>query len=44
MLGLLVLIIIGLAVVFHRQTIHEVASETKIKFADKLDRLWDKRY
>ena len=41
MLGLLVLIIIGLAVVFHRQTIHEVASETKIKFADKLDRLWD---
>lgn len=41
MLGLLVLIIIGLAAVFHRQTIHEVASETKIKFADKLDRLWD---
>lgn len=41
MFGLLVLIGIGLAVVFHRQTIHEVASETKLKFADKLDRLWD---
>lgn len=41
MFGLLVLIVIGLAVVFHRQTIHEVASETKLKFADKLDRLWD---
>ncbi|MBH1980435.1 tetratricopeptide repeat protein [Candidatus Saccharibacteria bacterium] len=41
MFGLLLLIVIGLAVVFHRQTIHEVASETKLKFADKLDRLWE---
>lgn len=41
MFGLLLLVIIGIAVVFHRQTIHEVASETKLKFADKLDRLWD---
>lgn len=41
MFGLLLLVGIGVAVVFHRQTIHEVASETKLKFADKLDRLWD---
>lgn len=41
MFGLLALLVIGIVVVFHRQTIHEVASETKMKFADKLDRLWD---
>lgn len=52
MFGLLILIVIGLFVVLHRQTIHEVAAEAKLKFADKLDRLWeiaqeslrDKRY
>lgn len=41
MFGLLLLIIISLLVVFHRQTIHEVSSEAKLKFADKLDKLWD---
>lgn len=41
MFALLILIGIGVAIVFHRQTIHEVASEAKIKFADKLDKLWD---
>lgn len=41
MFGLIALIIIALLVIFHRQTIHEVASEAKLKFADKLDKLWD---
>lgn len=41
MFGLIALVIIALFVVFHRQTIHEVASEAKLKFADKLDKLWD---
>ena len=41
MFALLILVGIGVAVVVHRQTIHEVASEAKIKFADKLDKLWD---
>lgn len=41
MIGLLLLLVIGAAIVFHRQTIHEVASEAKLKFADKLDKLWD---
>lgn len=40
MFGLIVLLVIGLAVVFHRQTIHEVSSEATLKFADKLDKLW----
>lgn len=41
MFGLIALVIIALLVIFHRQTIHEVASEAKLKFSDKLDRLWD---
>lgn len=40
MFGLLVLVGLSLLVIFHRQTIHEVSSEAKLKFADKLDRLW----
>lgn len=40
MFGLFVLVVIGLAVIFHRQTIHEVSSEATLKFADKLDKLW----
>ena len=40
MFGLLILVAIGLMVIFHRQTIHEVSSEAKLKFADKLDKLW----
>lgn len=41
MFGLIALVIIALLVILHRQTIHEVASEAKLKFSDKLDRLWD---
>jgi tetratricopeptide (TPR) repeat protein len=40
MLGLLLLVIIAVAIVFHRQTITEVATGTTLKFADKLDKLW----
>ncbi len=40
MLGLLVLIALSFAIVFHKQTIHEVTSEAHLKFADKLDKLW----
>lgn len=41
MFGLFILLVIGLAVIFHRQTIHEVSSEATLKFADKLDKLWN---
>ena len=40
MFGLVILVIIGGLVIFHRQTITEVASGTTLKFADKLDKLW----
>lgn len=40
MFGLILLVIIGGLVIFHRQTITEVASGTTLKFADKLDKLW----
>lgn len=40
MFGLFILLIIGGVVLFHRQTITEVASESTLKFADKLDKLW----
>lgn len=40
MFGLLILVIIGGVVIFHKQTITEVASESTLKFADKLDKLW----
>lgn len=40
MFGLIILGIIGGLVIFHRQTITEVASGTTLKFADKLDKLW----
>lgn len=40
MFGLITLVIIGGLVIFHRQTITEVASGTTLKFADKLDKLW----
>lgn len=40
MFGLLLLAIIGGLVIFHRQAISEVASGSTLKFADKLDKLW----
>ena len=40
MFGLFILVIIGGVILFHRQTINEVTSETALKFGDKLDKLW----
>ncbi len=40
MFGLVVLIIIIVASIYHREAIVDIAAERSVKFADKLDKLW----
>jgi tetratricopeptide (TPR) repeat protein len=40
MLGLLLIIALGTWVIFHRQTVEEVADDIPTRLSDKLDQLW----
>lgn len=40
MYGLLALIVLGVVLVMHQQSVDDVASERTLKFGDKLDKLW----
>ncbi len=40
MLGLLIITLLGIWVIYHRQTIAEVAGDIPMKLSDRLDQLW----